>query len=163
MNSPRVSHLLNKAEGAISPSAETAVNADGALVAPEIQILHGSKACPGIRPRFNDGANCCLSWSYGLIPHLGFAWNLSIINDVLMIYAQNCTSLATMDGSACRPCRDIARSEKYAKVQGWITHGTPENIPHIFRSMGNCLEVIRRKDRHIDTLKLKGVNNTRKL
>ena len=26
MNSPRVSHLLNKAKGAISPSAETAVN-----------------------------------------------------------------------------------------------------------------------------------------
>ena len=143
--------------------SHSVADVDNSLVMSDIEILPKPGACPGICPHFNEGTSCYLSWPYGLIPHLGLVWNLTILNDVLTMHSQNCTLVATLDGCACCPCWAIGKSEKFMKIQQWITHGTPDTTPHIYQGMGNCLKVLRQKDQQIDALKLKGINNTHKL
>ena len=111
--------------------SHSVADVDNSLVMSDIEILPKPGASPGICPHFNEGTSCYLSWPYGLIPHLGLVWNLMILNDVLTMHSWNCTSVATLDGCACCPCQVIGKSEKFMKIQQWITHGTPDMTPHI--------------------------------
>ena len=71
--------------------SHSVADVDNSLVMLDIEILPKPGACPGIRPHFNEGTSCYLSWPYGLIPHLGLVWNLMILNDVLTVHSWNCT------------------------------------------------------------------------
>ncbi|KAF8319554.1 uncharacterized protein EI90DRAFT_2940187, partial [Cantharellus anzutake] len=78
---------------------------------------------------------------------------------MLTIYSATCTR----DGNPCHECRKLKQQLPIACIQDRISQGVPESTPYKYLGMRRLIELLRRKDRQINELKLGSLNRNHKL
>ncbi|KAF8327756.1 uncharacterized protein EI90DRAFT_3018003 [Cantharellus anzutake] len=106
------------------------------------QIIDNKHPCQGVRINVPEGRSPFLEWPWKEQVELAMAWDIHIKNGILTLHAPTCLQLTLRDR---------------------IHRGIPETTPYKYLGTSGLIEILRRKDRQIDSLKLQCLNTNWKL
>jgi hypothetical protein len=120
------------------------------------------EACPGYLLTFPRGQWADTSYPFALHTLISLPWYYSTRKEGFFLTSQSCLGL-TVAGRRCGPCRNLGNNEILIKIITRYTDGVHDNAPLVFNGIGGLVEVVRRKTALIDTLRLRRLNEARKI
>ncbi|KAF8330036.1 uncharacterized protein EI90DRAFT_2996770 [Cantharellus anzutake] len=119
--------------------------------------------CPGVKVIMPEGMTPFREWPWLMQEELAALVTVVIKTGVLTLYAPGCLGFSVRADRPCEECQSRINHSWLLRVQRHIQNGLPETTPYKHLGMAKLLEVLRRKDRQIDALKLGHLNSIRKL
>jgi hypothetical protein len=120
------------------------------------------ETCPGFQLTFPPGQWADTSYPFALHTLLSLPWYYSTRKEGFFLVSHSCLGLAVA-GQRCRPCDDLRNNEYLENIIARYTDGIHDNSPLVFHGIGGLVEVVRRKTSVIDVLRLRRLNDARKL
>ena len=118
-------------------------------------------ACPGIHIKLPAGASPYSDYPFKLHDLFSLAWDIRISNYKLWLISTSCAGETVHD--ACRPCRELLLNDVVSGILNRIENSVHENTPLAFRSIEALIELIRRKNQSLDSLRFTKLTMARKL
>lgn len=120
--------------------------------------------CSGIRVDFPPGSSAHSSYPFGIHDELGDPWNYSVTNGIMVLRGKGCTmNSADGDSGPCNSCKLLTENGNLQGVLQRIKTGVHENTHLRYHSVGGLVTLVRRKTGEIKALRLKRLNDARKL
>ncbi|PBK59574.1 hypothetical protein ARMSODRAFT_777510 [Armillaria solidipes] len=128
-------------------------------------VRYSKKAfmCSGYAPTLPPGSSPHLDYPTALHYHLNLPWDYSIKNGALILHSRECLRRVQESGLSCRYCRKLQSEEVLEGIMDRMKDGTHENTTFAYLGHRQLTDRLHRKDRQINSLKLKGLNDTRLL
>jgi hypothetical protein len=120
------------------------------------------ETCPGYLLTFPPGQWADTSYPFGLHTLLSLPWYYTTRKEGFFLVSHSCLGLAA-PGQRCRRCDGLSNNEFLNKIIARYTNGIHDNSPLVFHGIGGLVEVVRRKTSLIDVLRLRRLNDARKL
>ncbi|KAF8325390.1 uncharacterized protein EI90DRAFT_2976367 [Cantharellus anzutake] len=127
------------------------------------QIIDNKHPCQGIRIDVPEGRSPFLEWPWKEQAELAMAWDIHTKNGILTLHAPTCLQLTLWVNEPCQECQLLQNNQRLCHIQDRIHRGIPKTTPYKYLGMSGLIEILRWKDRQIDSLKLKCLNTNRKL
>ena len=129
-----------------------------------ILLPHKKRQCSGIRVDFPPGDSAHSSYPFGIHDELGDPWDYSVTKGVLVLRGKGC-AMNTADGDPglCNSCKLLTENGNLQGILQRIKTGVHENTHLKYHSVGGLVTLVRRKAGEIKALRLKRLNDARKL
>ena len=121
-----------------------------------------AKLCPGYQLTFPGSQDAHTSYPFALHSAHYVAWGYSSRKDGFFITSHSCTGNIKVNGR-CKACNDLGRDNRLQKIVARYTKGVHDNASLVFHGIGGLIEVVHRKMSTIDTLRLRRLNDARKI
>ncbi len=108
------------------------------------------------------GESMHLAYPFGVHELFDNPWDYSTIAGQLFIHSRTCQRWGTFDG-LCSSCKALEGGDLLAGVQKRMKNGTHSNAPLGYHGIGALQRIIQKNRKSIRTLRLQGLNSTRKL
>jgi len=108
-------------------------------------VMSSSVPCTGI----------LLVLAAGVSPYSAYPFKL---HDIF-----SCTGRGSTNKDACRPCRELLLNTILEGIKDRIEKGVHENTPLAFQPIESLIELLRRKNRALDTLRFTKLTMARKI
>ena len=129
-----------------------------------IALLHKKQQCRGIQVGFPPGSSTHSSYPFGIHDELGDPWDYSVTKGVMVLRGKGCVAnTANPDSSLCNSCELLNKNGNLQGVLQRIKTGIHENTHLTYHSIGGLVTLARRKTGEIKALRLKRLNDARKL
>jgi hypothetical protein len=124
--------------------------------------LDDRAACIGFTVQFPAGKTPHSTYPFALHDKITLPWDYSITNSVMTLHARTCDW--PMKGElTCGPCRDLASNPILQGILDRIANGVHEHSNYTYHGFSGLLEILRRRNVQIESLRLRGLNHTRLL
>lgn len=120
------------------------------------------ETCPGYLLTFPPGQWADTSYPFALHTLLSLPWYYNARKEGFFLVSHSCLGRA-VTGRRCGPCGDLGDNVYLKKIIARYTNGVHDNSPLVFHGIGGLVEVVRRKTSLIDVLRLRRLNDARKL
>jgi len=120
------------------------------------------ESCPGYQLTFPPGQWADTSYPFAIHKLLALPWYYGTRKEGFFLVSHSCLGLAVA-GRRCGPCDDLGNNEYLMKIIARYTNGVHDNAPLVFHGIGGLVEVARRKTLSIDVLRLRHLNEARKV
>ena len=123
-----------------------------------------AKSCPGYQLRFPPGQQAHTSYPFALHTRaiLPLTWDYSRRRDGFFLVSHMCTGVVKRNGR-CERCDDLENNEYLQRIVARFTNGLHENTTLIYHGIGGLIDVVHRKMQTIDVLRLRRLNEFKKL
>jgi len=121
-----------------------------------------TKPCPGYQLHFPQGQQAHTSYPFALHTILPLTWEYSARRDGFFLIAHSCTGIAGGNGW-CKGCGDLVNNDYLQKILARVSNGIHENTPLAFHGVGGLIDIVHRKMQTIDGLRLRCLNDFKKL
>ena len=121
-----------------------------------------TKPCPGYQLHFPPGQQAHTSYPFALHTVLPLTWDYTACCDGFFLVSHSCSGVVEVNGR-CKRCNDLDRNEYLQKIIARFTNGIHENTTLIYHGIGGLIDVVHRKTHTIDQLRLRHLNDFRKL
>jgi len=125
-------------------------------------ITH-TKRCPGIKVDIPLGKSAHSSYPYALHKQYGDPWNYLVTDGQLVLYSRQCMQNVLVEQAQCLPCQQLTKNSRLEGIMSRMEGGVHEYSNLVYHSIGGLIEIIRRKVGEVRTLKLRILNDARKL
>ncbi|KAF5366588.1 hypothetical protein D9758_008958 [Tetrapyrgos nigripes] len=123
-----------------------------------------STRCQGYTLPFPPGLSPHNHYPFALHFNLKLPWGYSVdAAGEMVLYSRECAEIGPRDSHSCTPCRNLEGNSVLISIMDRIVNGVDENTRFDYYSHHQLVERISRKDRQINTLKLRGLNDARLL
>jgi hypothetical protein len=147
-------------------SEHTSLELDSNLVSdPGIVYIKTSSPCSpcnGYMLTFPPGKSPNANYPFMLHDSKPLPWDYEYRNGIMVLRARTCPGKVTVTTS-CGPCNALKTNTILIGIQDRICDGIHENAPFAYHGLGGLTEVARRKSSTIDRLRLRHLNDARKL
>ncbi|KAK7001931.1 hypothetical protein R3P38DRAFT_3326830 [Favolaschia claudopus] len=120
-------------------------------------VTSESQKCDGFI--FPFGSN----YPWGLHEKVTFPWSVKLDAGVITLRSHACTGQQGSGSTMCTSCSSLSDEGSVEGILYRAEHGTPVNTSYAYYSFNGLTELIRRKNQQLQELRLKGLNNARKL
>ncbi|KAF7371921.1 hypothetical protein MVEN_00049800 [Mycena venus] len=103
------------------------------------------------------------AYPFGMHDTLSLPWSFSCKHGIVTLRSYACKEIPVRGHRNCGPCADLAKEASMDGILSRAEHGIPESANYAYYSFSGLTELIRRKNQHIQELRLKGLNTARKL
>ncbi|KAG6848163.1 hypothetical protein H0H93_002810, partial [Arthromyces matolae] len=121
------------------------------------------RKCQGYELLIPEGRSPHLCYPFGLHAHTTLPWDYSIINGAMVLRASSCTLQREQTSRNCRACRSLEENTVLKGIINRMNDGIHENTPRPYYSLLHAFELLDRKNAQIDYLRLRGLNQARRL
>ncbi|KZP23239.1 hypothetical protein FIBSPDRAFT_737825, partial [Athelia psychrophila] len=118
--------------------------------------------CKGYLLTFPHGESAHSSYPFMLHHTFSLPWDYEHRNGIFALRAHGCREAGSINGS-CKECVDLRNDQILIGIQDRITQGVREGSNYSFYGLGGLTEIGRRKEGVIQTLRLRRLNDARKL
>ncbi|KAF8058599.1 hypothetical protein FPV67DRAFT_1565461 [Lyophyllum atratum] len=121
-------------------------------------------ACPGIVVSLPPGKSAHSTYPFGLHDELGDPWDYTVNRGVLTLRSKGCATEVLSDGSVrCLACEDLQENPNLDGILHRMRNGVHENARLVFHGVGGLITINRQKQGLVKALRLKRLNDARKL
>ena len=121
-----------------------------------------AKPCPGYQLHFPQGQQAHMSYPFALHTTLPLTWDCSVRRDGFFLISHLCTGVVAGNGR-CKQCDDLGNNQYLQKIVARLTNGVHENSTLVYHGIGGLIDIVHRKTRTIDLLRLCRLNDMKKL
>lgn len=121
-----------------------------------------AKPCHGYQLHFPPGQQAHTSYPFALHTILPLPWDYNSNRKGFFLIARLCTGIAKRN-SRCEHCDDLGNNQYIWKIVARLTNGIHENTPLVYHGIGGLVEIVHRKTKTIDVLRLRRLNELRHL
>jgi len=121
-----------------------------------------AKRCPGIKIDIPLGKSAHSSYPFALHEQYGDPWNYSVTDGQLVLHSRQCMQNVLV-GDQCLPCRRLTENSRLEGIISRMEGGVHEYSNLVYHPIGGLIEIIRRKVAEVRNLKLRVLNDARKL
>ena len=129
----------------------------------ESTINAHTKRCPGIKIDIPLGKSAHSSYPFALHEQYSDPWNYSVTDGQLVLHSRQCMQNVLAKESQCLPCRRLTENSRLEGIISRMEGGVHEYSNLVYHSIGGLIKIIRRKVSEVRSLKLKVLNDARKL
>ncbi|THU83440.1 hypothetical protein K435DRAFT_689543 [Dendrothele bispora CBS 962.96] len=123
-----------------------------------------SSRCIGHTLTFPPGLSHHTHYPFALHFHQNLPWNYCVnLENKMILYARECKGVGSRESKVCSACSSLETNETLRKIMDRVVNGLDENTRAAYCSHHELVKRIERKDRQINTLKLRGLNDSRLL
>jgi len=124
-----------------------------------------SAQCCGIKLTFPTRASPHSSYPYGIHDQLGDPWDYTVSGSIMVLHAKRCTdtSQRLKTSGRCERCEMLTENANLQGVIQRIETGIHENTSLVYHSIGGLITLVRRKDSQVKVLRLRRLNDAKKL
>jgi hypothetical protein len=122
-----------------------------------------TRQCLGIHVDFPPGRSAHSSYPFGIHDELGDPWDYSVTKGVLVLHAKGCVNATHQESSICNSCKALTQNKNLQGILQRIKTGVHENTPLMYHSVGGLVTLARRKTGQLKVLRLRRLNDVRKL
>lgn len=119
--------------------------------------------CPGYVVCLQPSQSPSLMYPFGLHDKLTLPWDYSVVNGTFTVRSRVCHTSIPAGDHICRPCRDLERNENLKGIVHRANHGVHENANYAYHGIGGLIELLQRKNAQIEALRLRGLNQAKRL
>ncbi|KAF5339658.1 hypothetical protein D9758_015582 [Tetrapyrgos nigripes] len=125
---------------------------------------HTRHLCEGYTLTFAAGKSPYTHYPFAMHHHHTLPWRPFVNNnDQLTIRSRECTIYTPGDHSACTSCQRLEKNDILIRIMERAEEGVEESTMSSYYAHVHWVEKVDRKNRQINTLKLRGLNNSRLL
>jgi hypothetical protein len=121
-----------------------------------------AEKCPGYRLIFPLGQQGHTSYPFALHTVLSLPWDYSAHHDGFFVISHSCTGMVERNGR-CKQCDDLGKNKSLKKIVARYTVGVHENAQLVYHGIGGLIDVVRRKTLANDLLRIRRLNDLKKL
>ena len=118
--------------------------------------------CPGYRLTFPSSQQAHTSYPFGLHTLLSLPWDYSTRREGFFLTSHSCAGKAEGNGPCCM-CACLGQNRYVQNIITRYTDGIHENAPLVYHGIGGLIDVVHRKSSAVDRLRLRRLNDMRKL
>ena len=118
--------------------------------------------CPGYKLPFPPSQQAHTSYPFGLHTLLSLPWDYSARREGFFLTSHSCAG-ETEGNGPCRTCAGLGQNKYVQSIITRYTDGIHENAPLVYHGIGGLIDVVHRKSSAIDRLRLRRLNDMRKL
>ncbi len=121
--------------------------------------------CCGITITFPAGTTPHSSYPYGIHDELGDPWDYTVTGGIMTLHAKRCSDLPQrLKGSGrCERCEMLTENANLEGIIRRIETGVHENTHLVYHSIGGLITLVRRKTGEVKALRLRRLNDAKKL
>jgi hypothetical protein len=121
------------------------------------------RRCCGIRVHLPPGKSPHTSYPFGIHDELGDPWDYAVTNGVLVLRSKACVTNLQPNPERCRNCEMLTKNASLQGVLQRMETGVHENTHLAYHSVGGLVTLVRRKQGEVKALRLRKLNDARKL
>jgi hypothetical protein len=118
--------------------------------------------CPGFKLNFPPGQQPHTSYPFGLHSLVLLPWYYGTRREGFFLTSHACTGMAEINGR-CHACNALGQNENLQNIIARYTDGVHENATLAYHGIGGLIDLVHRKTSVIDVLRLRRLNDVRKL
>lgn len=124
-----------------------------------------SRPCEGfIFPFSADGKNASSDYPYGLHDTINPPWTYSSGADgTLTLRSTECTKVCLKGRPNCSACSNLPKDPILQGILERAKDGVHESAPYAYHSVSGLIELLRRKNKQIQALRLRGFNAVKRI
>jgi hypothetical protein len=122
-----------------------------------------SRQCDGIAIDLPPTISPHSSYPFGLHDEMGDPWDYSIMQGKLVLRARSCQKILIGGSKQCRNCEVLSESSMLQGVLNRIETGVHENSRLSYHGIGGLVKIVRQKTGQVQALRLRKLNDARKL
>ena len=120
--------------------------------------------CEGIPVNLPPGISSHTAYPFGLHDKMGDPWDYSVKQGSLVLRARCCRHVTTGGSSKqCHSCRSLTESPLLGGILERLEKGVHENSQMMYHGVGGLIKIVRQKNGHIQALRLRKLNEAKKL
>ncbi|PBK90076.1 hypothetical protein ARMGADRAFT_1032672 [Armillaria gallica] len=121
--------------------------------------------CQGYKLAVPEGKSPHLLYPFALHDHLSLPWDYEMRHGILFLRSRACLGFPLVSDSlrVCEHCLALGEDQKIEGIQDWFAKGIHKNSTFAYHGFGGMIDIVHRKDRQINALKLIHLNLERKL
>ena len=120
-------------------------------------------SCSGIIVHVPPGKSVHSTYPFGLHDELGDPWNYAVVNGTLILRARNCQLVARNGDERCEGCNTLTKHTALQGVLDRMESGVHENSRLVYHGVGGLVKIVRQRTHQVETLRLRKLNDARKL
>jgi len=121
-----------------------------------------TKSCAGYQLSFPKGQQPHTSYPFALHTIMSLPWDYSTRKDAFVLTSHSCSGKAEVNGR-CKACDSLGKNENLQKIIVRYTNGVYENTHLVYHGIAGLIDIVHRKTSTIDVLRLRRLNDARKL
>ncbi|KAJ7761271.1 hypothetical protein DFH07DRAFT_740386 [Mycena maculata] len=121
--------------------------------------------CGGfVFPFSGPGKTASSDYPYALHDTLQLPWTHSSSADgTLTLRSIACRKICAKGRSNCSACADLSKDSILEGILDRAKHGVHEKANYAYQSFSGLIELLRRKNKHIEEMKMRGFNAARRI
>ncbi|RDB27516.1 hypothetical protein Hypma_003767 [Hypsizygus marmoreus] len=119
--------------------------------------------CTGYHLPIPDGQSPHSTYPFALHDSVNPPWDYSVVNGVMSLVARGCDGTPMKGREICRKCENLENNMTLTGILSRMKDGVHENAPFAYHPFSGMVEVLHRKSAQIKHLRLRGLNQARKL
>jgi hypothetical protein len=121
------------------------------------------QTCQGFLVKFPPGRTPHSTYPFLLHEEINLPWSYHVADHAMTLRAPTCSNELIVKGKSCLHCANLPLNGILKGILERIQSGVHENAKLPYHTFGGIREIIARKDRQINELRLKRLNDNRKL
>jgi len=124
-----------------------------------------TQQCCGIMITFPAGTSPHSSYPYGIHDELWDPWDYTVTGGVMALHAKRCSDIPQrlIGSGRCERCEMLTENANLQGIIRRIETGVHENTHLVYHSIGGLITLVRRKTGKVKALRLRRLNDARKL
>lgn len=123
----------------------------------------GKYPCPGFHVDLPPGMSPHTAYPFALHEKLGDLWDYSVCSGQLTLRARGCLRSCVKESLMCQECRLLPKNGSLSGILDRIRDGVHANAPFVYHGTGGLIKIAREKSGRIIALKLRSLNDARKI
>lgn len=119
--------------------------------------------CVGVHVKIPPGKSIHTLYPFGLHEQYGDSWDYEVIGGQLTLRARNCLKSVSGKDSRCKECDLLTDNAKLFGILDRMQKGVHKNAPYAFHGVGGLVTIAREKTNQINVLRLRKLNDARKI
>ena len=119
--------------------------------------------CSGFTVRMPPGVSAHGTYPFALHDELGDPWNYSVMDGILVLSARGCQKVSMEGKDQCRSCETLADNRTLQGIIERMERGVKENSHLVYHGIGGLVKIVRQKTGQVQALRLRKLNDARKL
>ncbi|KAG6835458.1 hypothetical protein H0H93_001265, partial [Arthromyces matolae] len=122
-------------------------------------------ACEGIRIDLPSGKSPHSTYPFGIHDMLGDPWDYSVHGGVMVLRSRQCSGQVVIkaEETRCVPCEHLLKNPNLHGILERMDTGVHENSALVYHGVGGLVKIIHRKTGQVRALRLRRLNDARKL
>jgi hypothetical protein len=119
--------------------------------------------CEGIAVDLPPTVSPHSAYPFSLHDEMGDPWDYSVTQGILVLRARSCQKIPKGGGKQCRNCKVLSESSMLQGIVNRIEMGVHENSRLCYHGIGGLVKIVRQKTGQVQALRLRRLNDARKL
>jgi hypothetical protein len=122
-----------------------------------------TQPCEGIVVNLPPGISPHSAYPFGLHDEMGDPWDYSVKQGMLVLRARCCRHVPSEGSKQCQSCKLLMESPLLGGILERLQTGVHENSRMVYHGVGGLVKIVRQKNSHIQALRLRKLNEAKKL